>query len=1033
MSYNNLYIVDNSEENRSVKKYLSDWCKISKQMDIATGYFEIGGMLELNEEWKHLDKIRLLFGDEMTMRTKKVFDELLGGYLGKLDISIDDEKEVNEFLLGIPAVLNAIRSGKIECKVYTKGKFHAKTYITYFSDEYYGQFSPSMNIPKGYALVGSSNFTKAGLTKNAELNVQVSNDVEQLQDWFDGFWNEAEDITTEVLKVIEKHCKEYSPYEVYVRSMYEYFRGQEQTISEWEQNQSIMYPILSQYQKDGYYSLVNISEKYGGSFLCDGVGLGKTFVGMMLIERFVKKERKNVVLIVPASARVSVWEATINKYIPDIIEGFYSFKIINHTDLLRESCKNLMDKIMEQAECIIIDEAHHFRNRSSSRYRKLFDMIGNGCRKQMFMLTATPINNSFLDLQHLIELFSQRQEDYFKDAPLGIYSLVGHFRKMESQLSESLGQKEVDTQDASDETANIFRNDKLVNTLVVQRSRAYVKKSLTSLEGSKVLFPVRNAPTVAEYSLVKTYGKLIEHFVDSFYQKDKVTGKVRPILNLAVYSPYDGAYFIGDKSKIDLMKQGRQMQVVNLIRQLLLKRFESSAAAFEETCIRIFVRLLKFIKDYKNMGNQREIDKMLQRKDRIIEYVYRYYKTFETTIEDVEDELPEYIWEVEENLDLKDFDIKIMLEDTVSDIEVLAQFIDDLTGITPDSDDKIRKLINILKFDERINGKKVIIFSEYRSTAKYIYRQLLSAGFSDVYEIDGQTKIDKKDIVERFAPYYNDKSSKDVNDEINILVATDVLAEGLNLQDATCLINYELHWNPVRLMQRIGRVDRRRNSDIEDLLLAEHPELRNDRNNVYYWNFLPPKELEKLLSLYTTVSRKTLRISKTFGIEGKQLLTPEDDYEALKDFNSSYEGTESKDEEIALIYQKLMINNPEYETLVNTLPKKLYSGCFNENVKGIFFCFKLPVKLQDGTWSVTEGKCKWYLYKYDNDEVIENPYYIWKCIQCEIDEKRIVTVDEKDFSLYKKKILKYIDKEYMRKVMAPLGYKPRIIAWMQLV
>ena len=170
-----------------------------------------------------------------------------------------------------------------------------------------------MNVPLGYALVGSSNFTKAGLTQNIELNVQVKDEVEQLQKWFDEHWQNGTDITEAVLKVMEMHCREFSPYDVYLRSMYEYFKSHEETVSEWEENESVVYKGLSQYQKDGYNSLIQIAERYSGAFLCDGVGLGKTFVGMMLIERFVKKERKNVVLIVPASARVSVWEVTIKR------------------------------------------------------------------------------------------------------------------------------------------------------------------------------------------------------------------------------------------------------------------------------------------------------------------------------------------------------------------------------------------------------------------------------------------------------------------------------------------------------------------------------------------------------------------------------------------------------------------------------------------------------------------------------------------------------------------------------------------------
>lgn len=214
-----------------------------------------------------------------------------------------------------------------------------------------------------------------------------------------------------------------------------------------------------------------------------------------------------------------------------------------------------------------------------------------------------------------------------------------------------------------------------------------------------------------------------------------------------------------------------------------------------------------------------------------------------------------------------------MIEDTLGDMEVLSDFIDDMMGIDPEKDNKINKLKNLILHDDKIKGKKVSIFTEYRSTAQYIYRQLSECGVKNMFELDGQYSGDRKNIIERFAPYYNDKTSYTIDDEIQVLIETDVLAEGLNLQDASCLINYELHWNPVRLMQRIGRVDRRRNQQIEDNLLADHPEIRAGRDRIYYWNFLPPTELEQLLSLFETVSQKALRISKTFGIEGKQLLT----------------------------------------------------------------------------------------------------------------------------------------------------------------
>jgi len=1033
MAHNDLYIVDNANKDISVKKYLNEWCDISSQIDIATGYFEIDGLLELDGQWQKLKKIRILFGDEMTKRTKDTISYIVSAILGRLNDSIEMEKESNEFLFGVPAIVEAFISGKIECKAYSKKKFHAKTFITYFKEEYHSSFSPVMNIPTGYALVGSSNFTKAGLTQNIELNVQVSNDVEMLQEWYNHHWDEADDITDAVLKVIEKQAKEYMPYDIYLRSMFEYFKGHEQSISEWEQNSSTIYHILSQYQKDGYYNLINIANRYKGAFLCDGVGLGKTFVGLMLIERLVKKERKKVVLIVPAAARYAVWEATINKYVPELLGGWSGLKIINHTDLTRDNQNTFMDDIASNADCIVIDEAHHFRNRASGRYRKLFDMIGSGSEKQMFMLTATPINNSFLDLQHLIELFTQRKDDFFKQAPLGIHSLKGHFKKMEASLTKLMSSAAIDTSDAPAETEEIFRQDDLVTELVVQRSRAYVKKSLNATESTLVLFPIRTAPTVANYSLKKSYGKLIEHFVDSFYRKDKITGAIKPILNLAVYSPYDKPYFIGDKDKVDMMIQGRQMQVVNLIRQLLLKRFESSAAAFEETCARIYIRLLNFLHDYKHLGNERVIDKFFIRNESITERA-RFIFTAEGTrdLEEAEDDLPDYVWEAEENLELTDFDIKIMLEDTLYDLEILSTFIDDMMDLSPANDDKIKELKRILCEDERVKGKKVIVFTEYRSTAKYIYKELSKTGLQGIYEIDGQTKIDRREIVERFAPYYNDKTSANFDDEINILISTDVLAEGLNLQDATCLINYELHWNPVRLMQRIGRVDRRRNANIEEQLLTDHPDLRADRENVYFWNFLPPDELDELLHLYKTVSQKALRISKTFGIEGKQLLTPDDDYEALKDFNNAYEGVESKDEEILLAYQNLMKDNPDYESIVAGLPKKMFSGRIKCGIKGFFFCYKLPVKNLSGEWDDQEGLCEWYILDTATGSIVVSPYEIWREIITEKTEPRVVTVTAETFAEHKKQIESHIKRTYLRAIQAPIGVNAKLLTWMEL-
>ncbi len=1046
-----IQIIDNQSEEASVKTFLEKTLPVTSSLDIATGYFEIGSLLILDGKWQKLDKIRILFGDEVTERTQNVFEKMLQELSKRIDNGIEKEKEQNEFLTGVPAIIDALKTGKIECRIYSRTKFHAKSYILYYNAEtakiveQAKKLNPDVQLASKFALVGSSNFTGPGLTRNIELNTQFHDDedVSKLQVWYNEMWNNADLLTEAVLKVIEKHVKEYSPFDVYLRSMFEYYKSQEQSVSAWEQTESIVFPILAQYQKDGYNNLIKISNKYGGSFLCDGVGLGKTYIGLMLLERFVKKERKNVVLIVPAAARVSVWEEKIKDTIPEIFEGFYPFKIINHTDLIAESHADEINQIKEYAEVIIIDEAHHFRNRASSSYRKLYEIMGNGAKKQLYMLTATPLNNSFMDLQHLIELFTQRKENHFAIPPLGIHNLTQYFRNLEKQLQETEYAVSGNLNTQAIQTSDLFCKDKLISELVVQRSRAYVRKSLSN--DSDILFPDRLPPIVGKYSLRRSYQSLIDDFTRAFDRKNK-DGKTVVLLSLAVYSPFGEDYYHGPET--NKLVTGRQQQIVSLMRLLMLKRFESSAAAFQETCIRILLRLKKFIDDYKSEGNEKRIEKFYVKNQEIFGYVEQYLSEHGTSEEEEEEDLPDYVWNMDNydmdgnliKLDVKDFDIPAILDDTMDDIDVLAEFIDDIRKVNPDDDDKIKTLISILKEDERIKNKKLIIFTEYTATAQYIEAQLQKAGFTNIQEIDGSTGDKKRGIIKTFAPYYNyvDPSTISKEDDIKILIATDVLAEGLNLQDAQCLINYEIHWNPVRLMQRIGRVDRRRDAKIEDKLIADHPELKADRKNAYIWNFLPPEELNSLLSLYKTVTKKTLRISLVFGIEGKQLLSDKDDYQALHDFNADYEGVESASEEMALEYQSLMEKYPRYQQNTEKLPKRIFSGKAPAGYKGVFFCFKLPTKNDNNEWTVEEGICKWVFLNTETKDIEEDTFKMWKIIQCIEEEQRMFHITDVQFREYNNTVKRYLDRYYMQKMQVPLidkngkPLKMQLVTWMQI-
>ncbi len=313
-------------------------------------------------------------------------------------------------------------------------------------------------------------------------------------------------------------------------------------------------------------------------------------------------------------------------------------------------------------------------------------------------------------------------------------------------------------------------------------------------------------------------------------------------------------------------------------------------------------------------------------------------------------------------------------------------------------------------------------------------------------EVDSSDKRDRGDVITRFAPYYNDSDQATLPglrpEETRILISTDVLSEGLNLQDATFMINYDLHWNPVRLMQRIGRVDRRMNPEIEKLMLADHPERRETRGKIAFWNFLPPEELDDILKLYAKVSHKTLRISKVFGIEGRKLLTPDDDFDALKDFTHLHVGTTSTLEEMHLEFQRLLKDHPDLESRLNLLPGRVFSGRKHPapGTKAVFLCFALPapeeIEQEDGTkenvWTEEAGHTRWYLYDCASGAVTDDPGDILDIIRSEPTTPRHRAMPDATLSDIRAKMEKHVKNSYFKQVQAPAGVKASLKAWMEL-
>jgi len=344
-----------------------------------------------------------------------------------------------------------------------------------------------------------------------------------------------------------------------------------------------------------------------------------------------------------------------------------------------------------------------------------------------------------------------------------------------------------------------------------------------------------------------------------------------------------------------------------------------------------------------------------------------------------------------------------------------------------------------------LSSDKALIFTEYADTARYLRDQLVEAGIEGVEELDSQADRDRSDVIGRFAPYYNGSSSPELaargKHEIRILISTDVLSEGLNLQDATRLINYDIHWNPVRLMQRIGRVDRRMNPDTEAKLVADHPERAALRGKVAYWNFLPPDELESLLSLYKRVSHKTLRISRTLGIEGKKLLTPEDDYEALREFNEAYEGTTTPVEELHLEYQDLLQQHPDLEDRLRGFPNRIFSGKEHPapDARAVFLCYRIPrpdssALTEDGDipWTEQAGEPRWCLYDLATEVIATDAPTIAEVIRATPETPRHCVTEQSTLAEIRRKVDRHLTQTVLRTLQAPVGVKPVLKAWMEL-
>jgi superfamily II DNA/RNA helicase len=996
-------IIDNRGRN-TLDRVLRSLLPDTKSWDIATGFFEMGGFLVLDSAWRTAPRIRVLFGDETTRRTRR---ELVASMSGVYNDSIEREKERDDFVAldELDEFRKALGSGQILPRVFAKAKFHAKAYLL------------KTDHPVDYAITGSSNLTRPGLTENVELNVLTTNaeHISALQAWYDELWSQGEAVQEELLRVAEPHLREYTPFQVWAKALEAYCEGRETPLTEWETTQSVMFPILSGYQRDGYRQARCIADRWGGALVCDGVGLGKTFIGLMLLEYHIQRGDR-VLLIVPKSARKSVWDRDIERH----LQGRYRIaldehlKIHNQTDFGREGTvpEDRIEYYREYYPVVIVDEAHHFRTPWANRSKVLRRLL-DGEGKRLYMLTATPINNRLLDLYHLINYLARDRIAYFSS--VGIRNLRAHFNKVEKQLEASLaGDGSRHDVQAAAQDADLLRTDDLLKALVIQRSRKYVRESERDLAP---LFPQRELPQVIDYSLRRVYSGIYDDIKAAFDIRS-------PLLSFALYNPER----FRTKGRPDPKLVNRDKQVTGLVRTIILKRLESSYTAFASS----FEVLLRKMAAFVNENATERWEAWQEEHQDVWEIVTRHQS--ERWAEDEEGAEPEEDNEFED-IEVRrlekphEYDIPKLLDKVVSDMDVLADMVVRLHDhFSPEADDKLEKLVYALTEDPTLQGQKVAVFTEFRDTARYLRRELKDKGLTDLEQMDSTRKLNRDDVIKRFAPYYNcseDELPGYLDRPIRVLISTDILSEGLNLQDASVIINYDLHWNPVRLMQRIGRVDRRLDPAIERLMGRDGRSVK-----VRVINFLPPDGLNDLLRLWERVTGKLLCISKTLGIEAP-LLRPDDEYEALRLLNERYEGEYSVEEELQLEMQRLKSEHQELWTELAAYPRRIFSGkkAERDTSCGLFCCYRFP-NLSDPDML---GEARWYFREAVSGQIWESDRLkeIAEAIRSAPETPRKTQANRDDLRKWRAEIEGRV-RRHLRDLQAPVGEKATLVCWMEV-
>ncbi len=795
------------------------------RLDVVTAFFNLKGLEVLEPALHRLTALRLLLGKEQE-REFVVGERLLAELedaMARAETTAPEIQRWRDFLA----------QNSVAIRRYAKTFLHGKAYIVH-------------GVPAlgAIGIVGSSNFTGAGLTTNRELNavLKQSSAVQELQNWFETHWVEAEDYKAELLALLENFTRIYTPYDIYIKVLYEALRDQlDQDLGEKDARPS---PIaLADFQHDGYLAAREILENYGGVLIADSVGLGKTYLALRLLDDYAYRERQTALIVCPAAIKETVWRPLLQRFaIP--------YEMVSMEEVSRREFP--VDDYARRFRIIVVDESHNFRNPGTNRWANLFHLITKGePDKKVILLTATPVNNTVFDLYHQLRLITRDNRRFLLIA--GIQDLWEYFRRAE------------ENKDALYE---------VLEALAVRRSRHFIRQNYprAEIDGRPIQFPERELRTV-RYSLKDTYGpdlyRRIASTIESLllapyqvetYRKELIEARRRwarplPLFDFerpdgseesAVQRLQEALGWTREQAHEFLMTVGRQTAMAHILRVLYLKRLESSVEALRISLRRLVRFLEKFLQAM-------EAGRLLSSED------FRRWVQMEAsddTDEEEEGESFEAFMATLPGLPADRYNVEGLRAAVKADLEAIRSVLKELEQER--SDAKLDVLKQLLASDE-LRGRKVVVFSYFRDTARYIYRSLVEEkGIPDrrIAIVDSGVKpTERTERIQRFAPRANGQPDLPPEAEIDLLISTDVLSEGQNLQDADVIINYDLHWNPVRMVQRVGRLDR----------------LGSPHERIYVYNFFPEEELEELLRLLQRLYEKLDAINRTVGLDASIL------------------------------------------------------------------------------------------------------------------------------------------------------------------